>query len=1462
MTELMQHFGAWHPGPFYHGTPAELNPGDLIVPGHEPANMLEPQEHVYASPSAREAESWAREGEGPGSPHAYEVEPTGPFEPDPRDGGASIRSRHPLRVVRKVTTDWGLPHEASLGSWTAADDTPAFPNPYHGTERFGGNPSFSHTWFHGTKGEPEFGERKGHGDEERMATPPDEREMYSGWSQPNQLLGIHFSPLHEVAHKFAPSVSDNPGAIVHARLNFHNPAHFPTEEHLNIAMADWAQHHYPHWHNDKLNESMSWNYNDHKGTHRDFSSPPPYNAGRSYAEHGPFKSFADKAQSLLQRHPHLPEILHGFRQHLEDQGHHGITYGNSLEGPYTAHATRGGQDSMKYIEKRQDWPNGHPYSISAIAQPADIQTTHVEHIAPWRKEPEPHERTWNDVTDQDEPDEMQNRILAYHREHGGAYPRSGRARTASARNCYFCHEPLDPEDIANGSSAHEECEELHSCPVHGEHDDPVLAEQHRDTYTDWDEHLPIAQMHRGLPVQLPRDVHQVVHDTSRPLAGRADALRRHLHGNSYHGSWQHPPTEEERSEPGHLGVHWTDSEPHARAWASDDTYEGPVGHGPKPSVTHVVLHARGPEWEHLETDPDELERRHMYGFGHHRSEREIPLKASAPVHLTGLSWKHGGQGEWNRHDFPEPSRHMASSDGDRFITCERGHEHWGANGAAGLLIRHRGEDGQQRYLLQKRDIAVDNGGTWSIPGGAIGLHETPEQGALREAREELGPLPRTLTHSHTVTSTDCGDWKYHTCIYDSPEHFMTRGGGSTEYETAGTGWFTHPEIEHMRGKKLLHPAFAQSWDKVRRSRGPKTAAAQPQLEAQDYEGRTGDTSHITRTERGLIPTSAVAGLHGAQGEQPGEHRNYRGLDWDRFTSDIGLNGIREPIFITVDHGKEPRISEGNHRRDAAVKLGLPRVPVEICYYGHAEQQGTVWDRHQGQHRTAARQMPITETGPLYHGTTEERARRILAEGFHGGDGDREGVIYLTAHPPLAHSYAEGRVKADGGGTPAVLRVDRVRGVSAAETGYMSPALNRQAGAHYMDKGPAEVLVLDPGAIHGVSRYRGQEKTAASEDIAYSYKERPGGIHHEFYAHDSAGKYVGHVTAGDKGDHVLIEQVNVQPEYRGKGIASRLLDNAINHFSGRELRLKPDPYGFPHPTSLNKDQLRSFYRSHGFEPAEDAGPGYMRRTAAVSTPCQTPDAIYDADIGDRHVSMTVKTPFPLNLSEDEASLLEDNLHNVFELALARYFTSHKKTASLWDSFAPVTAAYIKNEPWDGHTTLYHGGRHQYPLQPGDLITPGHPSNWPEQTGDKQREHVYATDDLQEATGFAEQAKTPHPGRVYEVRPTGPLHPDIEEMHEDMESRGNSYRSRHPLRVVREVRPFNEKMRDGSDWYDLRPIPRHMWDSDETLGGRYGDWASHQRSPEGRTAALWDSFAPVTAVSHVKGGNHAGQQLEPA
>lgn len=99
---------------FYHGTKANLKPGDLIEPGFS-SNYGKRKKALYVYLTATlDAATWGAElatGEGPG--RIYIVDPTGPIEDDPNltdkkypgNPTKSYRSRNSLRVTGELT-DW------------------------------------------------------------------------------------------------------------------------------------------------------------------------------------------------------------------------------------------------------------------------------------------------------------------------------------------------------------------------------------------------------------------------------------------------------------------------------------------------------------------------------------------------------------------------------------------------------------------------------------------------------------------------------------------------------------------------------------------------------------------------------------------------------------------------------------------------------------------------------------------------------------------------------------------------------------------------------------------------------------------------------------------------------------------------------------------------------------------------------------------------------------------------------------------------------------------------------------------------------------------------------------------------------------------------------------------------------------------------------------------------------------
>ncbi|MCU0733245.1 MAG: NAD(+)--rifampin ADP-ribosyltransferase [Hyphomonas sp.] len=108
---------------FFHGTKADLKPGDVIKVGHG-SNFLESGALSWAYFSATmDAAIWGAElAKGEGPERIYVVEPTGPIEDDPNltdkrfpgNPTMSYRSRDPLRIIAEVR-DWqGHPAEQVL----------------------------------------------------------------------------------------------------------------------------------------------------------------------------------------------------------------------------------------------------------------------------------------------------------------------------------------------------------------------------------------------------------------------------------------------------------------------------------------------------------------------------------------------------------------------------------------------------------------------------------------------------------------------------------------------------------------------------------------------------------------------------------------------------------------------------------------------------------------------------------------------------------------------------------------------------------------------------------------------------------------------------------------------------------------------------------------------------------------------------------------------------------------------------------------------------------------------------------------------------------------------------------------------------------------------------------------------------------------------------------------------------
>ena len=152
---------------------------------------------------------------------------------------------------------------------------------------------------------------------------------------------------------------------------------------------------------------------------------------------------------------------------------------------------------------------------------------------------------------------------------------------------------------------------------------------------------------------------------------------------------------------------------------------------------------------------------------------------------------------------------MVAGSGNGFIRCSDGHVRWGVFGAAGAVFVHvpEGADGDEpAVLLQLRSALSHEGGTWSCPGGALDAGETPVDGALREAAEEIGlvPEPHRLVGEHRFAPAE--EWSYTTVVVAVSERF----GEPLNFETEAVEWVPASDV----AARPLHAGFRAAWPHV------------------------------------------------------------------------------------------------------------------------------------------------------------------------------------------------------------------------------------------------------------------------------------------------------------------------------------------------------------------------------------------------------------------------------------------------------------------------------------------------------------------------------------------------------------------------------------------------------------------------------------------------------------------------
>lgn len=150
---------------------------------------------------------------------------------------------------------------------------------------------------------------------------------------------------------------------------------------------------------------------------------------------------------------------------------------------------------------------------------------------------------------------------------------------------------------------------------------------------------------------------------------------------------------------------------------------------------------------------------------------------------------------------------QAEHERKQWVKCGDGKWRYGRNGASGVLLiapnPHR--SGWVALLQQRAANAVDHGGRWGVPGGAIDDGQGAEESALREAAEETGASEEDLlgwTAGSVVFAP--GGWSYTTFVRVLPAPFVAVADDANE--SAAVAWVPLDRIRRLP----LHPGLFSS----------------------------------------------------------------------------------------------------------------------------------------------------------------------------------------------------------------------------------------------------------------------------------------------------------------------------------------------------------------------------------------------------------------------------------------------------------------------------------------------------------------------------------------------------------------------------------------------------------------------------------------------------------------------------
>lgn len=142
--------------------------------------------------------------------------------------------------------------------------------------------------------------------------------------------------------------------------------------------------------------------------------------------------------------------------------------------------------------------------------------------------------------------------------------------------------------------------------------------------------------------------------------------------------------------------------------------------------------------------------------------------------------------------------------GEQWVQCGCGQRHWGAYGAAGLLLVD--DVPARRLVMQHRAEWTHFGGYWGVPGGARHRDEDAVTGALREAWEEAGIDP-DLAHPVATRVLAHPDWSYTTVVARAEPAVRPHVTDAESQEITWVG------LDRLASLPVL-PALAQAWPEL------------------------------------------------------------------------------------------------------------------------------------------------------------------------------------------------------------------------------------------------------------------------------------------------------------------------------------------------------------------------------------------------------------------------------------------------------------------------------------------------------------------------------------------------------------------------------------------------------------------------------------------------------------------------